>query len=99
MESEPHHLIAASCVSIPLLLLILDDLLQICIIDAPGFIHPPCDLIDVVAGVAQKRDHFFQLWQFQPDDHAVNGDATQIGAEIGHDRQRHFFFDHALFRF
>ena len=39
---------------IPKLLLILDDLLQICTIDASGFIHPPRDLIDVVAGIAKK---------------------------------------------
>lgn len=39
---------------VPKLLLILDDLLQIRIIDAPGFIHPPRDLIDVVAGIAKK---------------------------------------------
>lgn len=39
---------------IPKLLLILDDLLQICIVDAPGFIHPPRNLIDVVAGIAKK---------------------------------------------
>ena len=55
---------------------------QIRIIDSSGLVGPAGQLIEVVAGIPEKGNQFFELSQLQPDNMAIDCHFTDIRGHI-----------------
>ena len=78
-------------------LLILEYILHVCGVNAPCFMHPPRELIEVVGGIPQQRHQLPQLRQVELHHIAVNGHFPKICAHVRCAELRHLRLDHRPF--
>ena len=57
-------------------------ILQVGVVNAPGFMHTAGQLVQVVAGIAHQGDQLLQLRQFQAHHIAVQGHLAQVGFPV-----------------
>ena len=78
-------------------LLILEYILHVRSVNAPCFMHPPRELIEIIRRIPQQRHHLPQLRQVELHHLAVNGHFPKICAHVRRAELRHLRLDHRPF--